>query len=179
MNSQVAGAVRRYLKQHPTESAALNPLLDLVAQADPVASRKTTPGHVTCGAVAVNADGLVLQIQHKTLGHWLLPGGHVEPADGSLLDAAVRELAEETGIPPEQVTPVFTDPVDINAHEIPANPAKGEPAHVHYDFRFLLRTVAADAAVALQDEEVTGHRWVAPDELAPSLASKVTACLTA
>lgn len=31
-------------------------------------------------------------------GHWALPGGRVEPADGDLLDTALRELAEETGI---------------------------------------------------------------------------------
>lgn len=177
MNSEVARLVRRYLERNPADIDTLRPLLELAAKANPVTSRTTTPGHVTCGAVAVSTDGHILQIRHKTLGHWLLPGGHVESADRSLLDAAVRELAEEAGILPEQVTPISVDPLDIDAHEIPANPSRDEAAHLHYDFRFLLRTAADDATVALQSEEVTGHRWVTPSELAPSLASKVTEAL--
>jgi 8-oxo-dGTP pyrophosphatase MutT (NUDIX family) len=36
-------------------------------------------------------------------GHVALPGGRVDPRDGSLADTALRELEEEVGIPPSDV----------------------------------------------------------------------------
>jgi 8-oxo-dGTP pyrophosphatase MutT (NUDIX family) len=47
-------------------------------------------------AVFVISQGHVLMHQHKTLGMWLPPGGHIEPAEIPD-DAAVREVWEETG----------------------------------------------------------------------------------
>jgi hypothetical protein len=52
-------------------------------------------------------------------------------------------------------------PLAIDAHEIPANPARDEPAHWHFDFRYAFRLVGDDTeAIALQVEEVDGYRWV-------------------
>ncbi len=48
-------------------------------------------------------------------------------------------------------------PVHIDAHHIPANPAKGEPDHRHFDFRFLFHTSAEVGE--LQTEEITAADW--------------------
>ncbi|MGW0886007.1 NUDIX domain-containing protein [Streptomyces sp. NPDC002671] len=53
------------------------------------------PCHATAGAILVDASHRVLHIQHLATGKWLLPGGHLEPADNTLLQAAGRELTEE------------------------------------------------------------------------------------
>jgi 8-oxo-dGTP pyrophosphatase MutT (NUDIX family) len=79
-------------------------------------------------------------VEHKALGKWLFPGGHLEDEDETLMRAALRELAEETGIDPALVTPVSPVPLHIDVHPIPANPAKDEPDHQHFDFRFLFRS---------------------------------------
>ncbi|WP_308301654.1 NUDIX hydrolase [Frankia umida] len=179
MNEHILAAVRQYLDVHPEEHDTLAPLLDLATGSEPVASRRTVPGHVTCGAIAVGEDRGVLQIRHRSLDRWLLPGGHVEADDRTLLDAAVRELAEETGISASAVTPIAGYPIDIDAHEIPENLGKGEPAHTHYDFRFLLgiQPLGPGTGVDLQLEEVTAHRWVPATELTGRLGGKVTAAL--
>ncbi len=171
----VRDTVNAYLADHPDEKDALSPLGEVVEQVgDSVASRKEFRGHVTAGAVLVRPDGRVLTIEHRALRKWLLPGGHVETSDASLRDAALRELSEETGITRDQVEPEGEAPLHIDVHTIPANDAKGEPEHPHFDFRFLFRT-SADA-VELQEEEVTNYSWQFADMLtAEPLRSRVRA----
>ncbi|WP_322755763.1 NUDIX hydrolase [Frankia sp. Cas3] len=175
-NEDVTVMVRQYLDVYPDEAHVLRPLLDAATVCVPVASRTTMPGHVTCGAVVVARDGLVLRIRHAALGRWLLPGGHVEPSDSSLVDAALRELAEETGIDPTSAGLLPSRPVDIDAHLIPANPARGEPEHTHYDLRFLFG-ITAEVAVTIQAEEVTGYRWAPAADLGSRLGGRVVARL--
>ncbi|MFG5723180.1 NUDIX hydrolase [Streptomyces murinus] len=171
----VRDTVDAYLADHPDEKDALASLCEAIEKAgDSIASRKEFPGHVTAGAALVRPDGRVLTIEHRALRTWLLPGGHVENGDASLRDAALRELAEETGISREQVEPDGEAPLHIDVHTIPANGAKGEPEHLHFDFRFLFRTTAD--AVELQEEEVTNYSWQFTDMLTTEpLRSRVMA----
>ncbi|MEV6759932.1 NUDIX domain-containing protein [Streptomyces sp. NPDC051105] len=93
-------------------------------------------------------------------GKVLTPGGHTAPSDDSLASSALRELHEETGIPPQSVTPwpgYETVPLDIDIHDINAHPGKGEPGCQHFDLRFLFRLhTTTEAPVMLQEEEIGG-----------------------
>ncbi|MFF8954154.1 NUDIX hydrolase [Streptomyces sp. NPDC014894] len=149
--------IAAYLDEHPEEKRDLGVVLGLLDDGDDLTNRKTLPGHVTAGAILVGPDGRVLHILHNATQKWLLPGGHLEPSDETLLQAAGRELAEETGIPRHVVSPHGETPLHIDIHPVDANPAKGEPAHRHFDFRFLFRT-AADIG-ELQAEEVSDAVW--------------------
>ncbi|WP_107090059.1 NUDIX domain-containing protein [Streptomyces sp. WM6372] len=62
--------------------------------------RSTLPGHVTCSAVVVDRHCGVLPIRHNATGKPLAPDGHVEAGDRTLLEAALRDVHEEAGIPP-------------------------------------------------------------------------------
>ncbi|MEN3585321.1 NUDIX domain-containing protein [Streptomyces sp. ZYX-F-203] len=165
-----------YLDQHPEDKGELGLLLGLLDDGDDLTSRKTLPGHVTAGAILVGPDSRILHVLHNATQNWLLPGGHLEASDGTLHQAAGRELAEETGIPPHVVTPHGGIPLHIDAHPIDAHPAKGEPAHQHFDFRFLFRTTADIGT--LQTEEVSDAAWRALDAITdPVLRKRIAEAL--
>jgi hypothetical protein len=104
-HDHIRTTVETYLARHPHEREQLGGLLDTLERPTDIASRSTFTGHVTCGAIVVDPLGRVLHVLHLASGKVLAPGGHPEHADESLAEAALRELHEETGIPPQAVAP--------------------------------------------------------------------------
>ena len=116
-------------------------------------------GHVTGSAVVLDAAGTaMLMTHHAKLGKWLQLGGHAD-GEPDPLAVACREAAEESGL---VVAPRFDDPVDLDIHVIPAR--GHDPAHYHYDVRFLLQAEGSDA-FAVTDESLA-LKWVALDDIA-------------
>ena len=127
--------------------------------------------HVTASAVVARPDGgAFLLVHHRRLDRWLQPGGHVEPVDASVFEAARREAREETGV--ADLAAPFGDLVlDVDVHPIPARADR--PAHVHFDLRHLLTATATRFAVAA--EEVRRAEWFSFDA---ALAAGVDASLS-
>ncbi|MFJ6298163.1 NUDIX hydrolase [Streptomyces griseoviridis] len=161
--SSIRTTAEAYLSRHPHERDSLAVLMSLLDGAADPADRATLPGHVTCSAAVIDREQRVLHIGHRSTGLLLNPGGHME-GDRTLVAAALREVCEETGLRPGDLclTPQFLGaPIDIDVHDIDANPAKGEGAHQHFDFRFVFYLVPEQhPRLALQDEEVAGASWL-------------------
>ncbi len=121
--------------------------------------RSCAPGHVTGSAWIVSHDrASFLLTHHRKLGRWLQLGGHSD-GDPDTAAVALREAEEESGIHGLALVPIddCIQPLDLDAHEIPARP--GEPAHVHYDVRFLV-IAPPDARLAISEESLA-LRWFA------------------
>jgi ADP-ribose pyrophosphatase YjhB (NUDIX family) len=134
--------------------------------ADPCARDHFVPGHFTASAFILSPErDALLLIFHGKLARWLQPGGHVDPDDRDLLAAARREAAEEVGLPElELLSPA---PFDLDVHDIP--PLRGDPAHRHYDVRFLFRAPTREARAASDAKAV---RWVPLSELNLELSDR-------
>jgi 8-oxo-dGTP pyrophosphatase MutT (NUDIX family) len=118
-------------------------------------------GHITASCWIVNSlpagerrRGQALLAWHKRLNRWLQMGGHLEPEDRSLLEGAMREAREESGL--ANVRPLAAAIFDLDVHPIPER--RGEAAHLHYDVRFLLEADPAEPlVVSAESREVA---WV-------------------
>jgi 8-oxo-dGTP pyrophosphatase MutT (NUDIX family) len=122
-------------------------------------SRHSFPSHFTGSALVVSADGSrALLHHHRKLDRWLQFGGHCD-RDENLLRVAEREALEESGI--EGLIVASARPFDLDIHEIP--PHGSEPAHFHYDVRYVL--IAPENATAICSAESRKLRWFTPAEL--------------
>jgi ADP-ribose pyrophosphatase YjhB (NUDIX family) len=116
--------------------------------------RTCLPGHLTGSAWVVSPDKTrTLLTHHGKLDKWLQLGGHAD-GDPDLAAVALREAREESGL--AQLRLVSTEIFDLDRHWIPAR--KTEPAHWHYDVRFMIE---ADPAEPLAiSEESKDLAWV-------------------
>lgn len=129
--------------------------------------RECEPGHVTASAVVFDhARENVLLTLHPRVGRWLQLGGHCEPGDASLADAALREATEESGIDGLRID---RQPVHLDVH--PVTCSLGQPTR-HFDVRFAVHAPAGAKPVA--SDESDDLRWwpidglpAGSDDLAP------------
>ncbi|TVL94034.1 NUDIX hydrolase [Streptomyces sp. SAJ15] len=114
-------------------------------------------GHITASALVIDPSrGRVLLTLHRKLRMWLQMGGHCEPGDATLADAALREATEESGIQGLSLLPV--GPVRLDRHPIPA------PCNWHLDVQYAA-VAPPGAAEAISDESLD-LRWFDYDEVA-------------
>lgn len=149
-----------YRLRYPDETGTVDQYLEFVNMYDDCFERTQLLGHVTGSAWLVNQAGThVLLTHHRKLDIWVQLGGHAD-GDSVPLNVALREAREESGI--DAISAVSEDLFDIDIHEIPAR--KSEPAHFHYDARFLLQTTASDEFVI--SDESHALEWVDVERIA-------------
>lgn len=78
--------------------------------------RECAAGHITASTAVLDASGSrVLLTLHGKVKAWLQLGGHCEPSDRSVAEAALREATEESGIDGLRLLP---EPVQIDRHAV-------------------------------------------------------------
>ncbi len=121
--------------------------------------RTSRPAHLTASALVLDPTaGQVLLTLHPKVGRWLQLGGHCEPGDATLADAAAREAAEESGLRDVQV---LVGPLRLDRHAVRCGP-DGSSAD-HLDVQYLALASVRDPTVVT--EESIDLRWWATDAL--------------
>lgn len=148
------------------EAQMLADIKQFVQSYDNFHSRQQLAGHLTGSAWVISEDrSHALLTYHGKFDCWVQLGGHVDD-DADMLSASWREAREESGL--ENVTPLSDQIFDVDVHAIPANPK--EPAHFHYDIRFLF---AADRTVPLViSNESKDLAWVEIEKIAELTAEE-------
>jgi 8-oxo-dGTP pyrophosphatase MutT (NUDIX family) len=148
----------QFLKVHQPvdarEQDSIQQFLEVVPTLVDPCNEEADIRHVTVSAIVVsdNGDAVVLHL-HKRLNMWLQPGGHIDAGE-DVIDAALREAREETGLPVrhERDGGVF---VHLDAHP-------GPRGHTHFDLRYLLRSPQLTPAPGASESPQV--RWFSWDE---------------
>jgi 8-oxo-dGTP pyrophosphatase MutT (NUDIX family) len=115
----------------PTQESLRDDFLSLVDERSDAWSRTCLPDHLTASVVVLDPTrSRVLLAHHRKVGLWLQFGGHIESSDQSLVDAARREVLEESGL--RSVEMVSGHPVRLDRHLAPC----GDGARHHLDVEF-------------------------------------------
>jgi len=152
--------IERYFDFFPKDKEKLTILSEQIYRENNIFNRKNFTGHIVANSLIIH-NNKVLTIFHNSLKMYIQPGGHVDENDPSVLDAALREAEEETGINDlvlfewHKQTQI---PIFIESHLIPENLKKQEKQHYHHDFMYVFKTNIKD--VNLQISEVSDFSWI-------------------
>ncbi len=123
---------------------------------------------IVAGCLVIHNKKL-LMINHKKIGAWLPPGGHVEENEFPY-EAAIRETKEETEA---DVELVGRDPIGYNddgAHTLIQPfaivyenvPYKTQPMHIHFDMIYIAKMLNSSVS---HNDESTGIKWFGVEEI--------------
>lgn len=157
---RLCAALSTYATAHPERRSTAEEMMSFIRETPDCFARSCRAGHLTGSAWLLHPDGerVLLTLHHK-LQRWLQPGGHAD-GEGDMLHTALREAEEESGIP--GIVPLRTDIFDLDIHAIPARPDAGEPAHLHYDVRYLLQAPHERFHLTPESDEL---RWWTAGEI--------------
>jgi 8-oxo-dGTP pyrophosphatase MutT (NUDIX family) len=154
--SPLLGLLDRYRAAAPEADPVIGLYREFACAHTDCLERSCAPGHLTGSAWLVDQSGQrVLLTHHRKLNKWLQLGGHAD-GDGDLARVALREAEEESGLTRLVVEPeVF----DLDRHLIPARAT--EPAHWHYDVRFVVHATGSEEFVVTHESHALAWREIA------------------
>lgn len=168
---EIIEALKRFSPCNEQEAADKKNLLHYLEQFPDVFYRENEAMHMTASAWVVNPDrSRVLMVYHNIYDSWSWLGGH---ADGNqnLLEVAVREVREESGI--REVHPVSEDIFSVEILTVDGHWKRGKyvSSHLHLNVTYLLEADDRQA-LAVKPDENSGVQWF-PLEKAPEASSEI------
>lgn len=141
-----------FANSHPEQQETADAICAFISSTPDCFKRSHQAGHITGSAWLLNPAGdKVLMTLHHKLQRWMQTGGHAD-GDPEPLRVALREAEEESGI--RGIRPVHHRIFDIDIHLIPEHKAKKEPAHLHYDIRYLLQAPHENCSLSEESDDL-------------------------
>ena len=138
-------------------------MLKYIDTFDDVLTRNNEFGHFTASSWVLNKDRTkVLMIYHNIYKSWAWTGGHSD-GDSNLLNVAIREVKEETGV--KDVKPISDDIFSLEIICVNGHVKRGKyvSSHVHLNITYLLEA-DEDEELKIKEDENSGVRWVDIDK---------------
>lgn len=152
LHADTLSTLDRWRPESGSQETLRQAFLGFVAAREDSCARACEAGHITASAVVLDADAEhVLLTLHPRVGRWVQLGGHCEPGDVTLADAALREAREESGM---DGLIIGSSPVHLDVHPITCS--LGLPTR-HFDVRFAVR--APRDGEPVRSEESDDLRW--------------------
>jgi putative (di)nucleoside polyphosphate hydrolase len=133
-------------------------------------NQSTLPYRPCAGVMLINRDGRVFVGQRidSTLEAWQMPQGGIDPGEDAL-EAALRELREETGVQRDKVSLIGVAPEELT-YDLPddmigkvwGGKYRGQRQRW---FAFRFEGQEGDIDIATPEPEFRAWRWAEPEEL--------------
>ncbi len=154
---------QNYTPKNEQETIDRTTILAFIDNNPDALERTNTIAHITVSAIVINDEAThVLFAHHNIYNSWAWVGGH---ADGNpdLLEVALKETREETGL--KDVAPVYKDPFMVDILQVTNHIKHGRYVgdHLHLNATYLLRGDAT-APLSVKPDENSGVRWFTLDE---------------
>lgn len=151
--------IENYKPYNEQEEKDKETMLKYINTFDDVLTRNNEFGHFTASSWAVNKQRTkVLMIYHNIYKSWAWTGGHSD-GEENLLNVAIRELKEETGVKNVKVLNNDIFSLEIICVDGHVKREKYVSSHVHLNVTYLLE-VDEEETLKIKEDENSGVKWV-------------------
>ena len=151
--------IEKYEPHNEQEEKDKQIILKYMDTFEDVLTRDNEFGHFTASAWVVNKKRTkVLMIYHNIYKSWAWTGGHAD-GENNLLETAIRELKEETGVKNVNVLDnnIFSlEIICVNGH---VKRGKYVSSHVHLNLTYLFE-VDENEILRIKLDENSGVKWI-------------------
>ncbi len=156
--------IKNYIPVNEQESKDKEIIIDFINKNEDVLTRENEVAHLTSSGFIVNKNrDKVLMIHHNIYNSWGWTGGHAD-GDSDLLEVAIKEAKEETGI--TNVRPIIDDICCIDILTVKGHIKKGKyvAPHLHLSVAYVLEADETEE-VKVKEDENSGVKWVDIDKV--------------
>ena len=155
--------IEKYNPYDEFEKKDKEEMLYFINNFEDVLTRNNVIGHFSAAGFVVNKEkNKMLAVYHKIADGWTYPGGHAD-GDDNLLEVAIREVYEETGIRGKAVNnvPFMIATLPVYCH---VKNNQFISSHLHFDVIYLME---ADEALPLNltDDAIFGIKWISFEDV--------------
>ncbi len=144
--------IENYKPYNEQEEKDKEIMLKYINNFDNILTRDNEFAHFTASAWVVNKERTkVLMIYHNIYKSWAWTGGHAD-GEEDLLNVAIREVKEETGV--ENVTPILKDIFSLEIATVNGHVKRGKyvASHVHLNLTYFLEVDEGETLKIKEDE---------------------------
>ena len=156
---ELRNKIEKYQPYNEQETKDKQTMLKYIDTFEDVLTRNNEFGHFTASAWTLNPQRTkVLMIYHNIYQSWAWTGGHAD-GESNLLEVAIRELKEETGVKNVKILNdnIFSlEIICVNGH---IKRGKYISSHQHLNLTYLLE-VDEKEILKMKKEENSGVKWI-------------------
>lgn len=156
--------IQRFSPYNEQEQADKEMMLEYIHTFQDVLTRENKMCHFTASNWIVNKErSKILMIYHNIYQSWAWTGGHADGED-NLLQVALKEAREETGLKNLKVLSDEIYSLEILTVDSHIKKGKFVPSHLHLDCCYLLEA-NEEEPLKIKVDENSGVKWIDIDKV--------------
>ncbi len=163
--------IEKYKTYNEQEEVDKRIMLKYIENFDDVLTRNNVFGHFTSAAFILNKQRTkILMIYHNIYKSWSWVGGHSD-GDSDLLNVAIKEAKEETGL--KSVMPILDNIYSLEILTVNGHFKRGKyvGSHVHLNITYLLEADEKEE-IRIKEDENSGVKWIPIGEVVNASSEK-------